>query len=378
MYNLTSLDNINIIEIEGSSFCNAGCPYCARHLTGTSIRDTGFTQTHVPFKLIEKLKTDFGKQTENQELWFVGNLGDALMNPEIDKMWHFGLRHFDYIEIETNGGLRTVDYWKHMGNICKRKGYGGAITFSIDGLEDTNEIYRKKVKWDKLMENVEAYLSAGGRANWKWLVFEHNEHQIDEARILAKKMGFRKFDVQYSTRYNETLYDPNEGKVEEVNLDKRGKEHKGETTALSTNVDDKIDSILKDVDYFNPQKRISCKYIKQKRMYLNAKGRIWPCCWHSAKYDKYDDLREMEPALITHYKDGFNDYNTKSMQEIFDHKAWVQMTDSWKTVDPTNKTAPFNLCARKCVNDKWMATCNISKHEEGYKNSSMIQKNGLL
>ena len=56
------------------------------------------------------------------------------------------------------------------------------MLFSTDGLEDTNEIYRKKVKWDKLMENVEAYIGAGGMATWKWLTFKHNEHAAEARR----------------------------------------------------------------------------------------------------------------------------------------------------------------------------------------------------
>jgi len=361
MYNLTSLEEIQKIEIEASSYCNAGCPYCDRHLTGTSTRDPGFTQKHLPFALIKKLKTDFGN-LENKLAWFVGNLGDALMNPEIDKIWEFALQEFKGVDVETNGGLRSVDFWKNMGKIAKENPHKGMMSFSIDGLEDTNEIYRKKVKWNVLMDNVKAFIDAGGQARWRWLVFDHNEHQVDEAKQLAKDLGFKSFAVEYSTRYNKTLYgDVLDQTKNKVYTDKKGKQVVAETVDLSTNVNNKVDEVLKKVNYFSEEKIVTCKNLKQQRMYLNAKGRIWPCCFHSAYYDKFDDLRTMDPAILPYYKNGFNDYHSKNMQEIFDSELWKQMTASWTAVDLKNNKAPFNFCVKKCLNNKWEATCNIKE-----------------
>ena len=63
--------------------------------------------------------------------------------------------------------------------------------FSIDGLKNTNELYRRKLEWEKLMRNASAFIEAGGVAYWDMLVFKHNEHQIEEVRQLAKNMGFK-------------------------------------------------------------------------------------------------------------------------------------------------------------------------------------------
>ena len=83
MYNLLKTTDIRVLEIEGSSYCNAGCPYCARHLTGTSVRDTGFTQTHLDLDVFRKVTSAFGNHSRNVEVWFVGNLGDSIMHPGI-------------------------------------------------------------------------------------------------------------------------------------------------------------------------------------------------------------------------------------------------------------------------------------------------------
>ena len=63
------------------------------------------------------------------------------------------------------------------------------IIFGIDGLEDTNHIYRKNVKWKKLEENIKIYIKYGGTASWQFIVFEHNKHQEN----IAKQKQTHKF-----------------------------------------------------------------------------------------------------------------------------------------------------------------------------------------
>ena len=40
---------------------------------------------------------------------------------------------------------------------------------------------------------MRAFINAGGRARWDFLIFAHNEHQVDEAEALATKWGFKSF-----------------------------------------------------------------------------------------------------------------------------------------------------------------------------------------
>ena len=72
-----------------------------------------------------------------------------------------------------------------------------SMIFSIDGLEDTNHIYRKNSNWASIMKAVEIITSVPKQhrpyLEWKYLVFPYNEHQVDEARTLAKNIGFDQF-----------------------------------------------------------------------------------------------------------------------------------------------------------------------------------------
>ena len=53
-------------------------------------------------------------------------------------------------------------------------GENGYARFAIDGLEDTNHIYRRNTDWVKIVQNATAYIAAGGRAEWDFIVFAHN------------------------------------------------------------------------------------------------------------------------------------------------------------------------------------------------------------
>ena len=36
MFSLIDIQHIHTLEVEPTTFCNAGCPYCSRHKPGTS------------------------------------------------------------------------------------------------------------------------------------------------------------------------------------------------------------------------------------------------------------------------------------------------------------------------------------------------------
>lgn len=78
-------------------------------------------------------------------------------------------------------------------------------TFSVDGLEDTNHIYRKRSNWSHIEYAMSKILSMPKERRpvtvWKWIEFPYNKHQTLEARALAKSIGFDEFASVTSTRW---------------------------------------------------------------------------------------------------------------------------------------------------------------------------------
>lgn len=201
MFSLIDIPYIQYIEIEPTTFCNAGCPLCSRHKPGTSDVIDELVLEHLPKDILQKIRDELDLyQTAKQvSIFYCGNYGDAIMHPEFEWLWRYSAQYFKSVGVHTNGGVRSTDFWKNLGTVSKEYS-NAAVTFAIDGLQDTNHLYRRNVKWEKLMLNVQTYLDAGGNANWKYIIFDHNKHQVDEARELAKKLGFENFSAEISTR----------------------------------------------------------------------------------------------------------------------------------------------------------------------------------
>ena len=53
-------------------------------------------------------------------------------------------------------------------------------------------------------------LMQGGIAQWDYIVFKHNEHQVEEARKLSKELGFFEFQIKKTSRFFKTLYENDE------------------------------------------------------------------------------------------------------------------------------------------------------------------------
>ena len=45
------------------------------------------------------------------------------------------------------------------------------------------------MQWDKVERNMRAFIAAGGRARWDYLIFEHSECDVERAEQLAKEVG---------------------------------------------------------------------------------------------------------------------------------------------------------------------------------------------
>ena len=191
-----TIKNLNKINAELTNYCNAACPMCARYSIDGVLNKELVNTMHTSLALIkEKIGTDIVKRL--QYFTSCGNLGDGAMNPECLEIYKW-LRQTNpdlQLTLHTNGGARTPEFWREMARIKV------SVTFAIDGLEDTNHLYRRNVRWSKLMENIKAFIDAGGNAGWAMLIFKHNESQIEQCRSLSRTLGFRSFGVQQSSRW---------------------------------------------------------------------------------------------------------------------------------------------------------------------------------
>ena len=271
MSSYINVDNLNTINAELSNYCNSACPMCPRYdfdlnlikdITNNSHTELDVVKHRIGSKILSQLKNFYS----------CGVLGDGAMNPECVEIYDFvKTSGTSNTSLNSNGGPRNTDFWRALAET------GTRVTFAIDGLEDTNHLYRRNVRWDKLIENVQAFIGAGGKANWDFLVFKHNTHQIEQAEILSKKLGFEQFNKKDTTRWDDFDSDGNWTQRESIQVGdySLGKVER-DTEAHGLDVTQKY----KVNDTFATRKINCWSYHNSKsEIYLSANGEVSPCCW---------------------------------------------------------------------------------------------------
>lgn len=248
------VERIKEIHVEPTTICQAECIMCAR----TVLKYHSTNKSHnseLTLTKFQELTKDLIEHLE--KILFCGTLGDPASCIDLLDMikWAQEKNPSIIIGINTNGAIRSPDWWKELAHYTKKNIYS-YVVFSIDGLEDTNHIYRKNVKWKKLIENVTAYIEAGGVAQWDMLVFDHNKHQVDAARELAKAMMFRAFRTKVSSRFSQHQTDllPPDNQIE-----------------------------LPEPDIFE------CMAERTNSIYLSANGVWFPCCYIHDDYLRHNN-----------------------------------------------------------------------------------------
>lgn len=189
---MISVARIRVVTVEATSFCNLHCPQCPRFdQDGFLTRDLrpGHLDPDAFFRNMQ-----FELMTGLERIRFEGDYGDIMMHPRAQELLSRAAEH-SAVEAITNGSMRSAGWWRELAHIPNL-----VVTFSIDGLEDTNAVYRINSDWQRIMTNVRAFIGNGGTARWKFLVFRHNQHQVDTARQTAQQLGFCDFEVQHTAR----------------------------------------------------------------------------------------------------------------------------------------------------------------------------------
>lgn len=247
---LTSRD-IKVLHLESSDVCQARCPQCAREIDPQFNKNlkhnltTDLLQSILPDMFVENL----------DKMFMCGNYGDPAANHQTLAIYRWFRQKNPNIVLgmNTNGALQTTFWWHELAQILNQS--RDYVVFSIDGLEDTNDRYRVGVNWQKLMHNIQAFIAGGGAAHWDMLVYRHNEHQVERCQELARDMGFKWFRAKVSKR-------------------------------------PLVNRLEFPVGWQTPNltfKNIRCHALQEKSIYIDAQGRVSPCCWLGSRQQEFVD-----------------------------------------------------------------------------------------
>jgi hypothetical protein len=254
--------DIRVLHLESTDVCQAACPLCARE---TNPRFDPEDRHHLT---VDHIVSVFGREQIGSlhKMFMCGNYGDPAaghhtldiyrafreINPEIT------------LGMNSNGGLQNPTWWQELASVMT--GPRDYVVFSIDGLEDTNSIYRVNVSWKKVMANAEAFIGAGGSAHWDMLVYQHNQHQVDQVQEFARSIGFSWFRAKVSKRQP-------------------------------------VKGLQYPVQWKRPHVAsgpIHCHALTEQSAYLDARGNLHPCCWLGDRLDQAPvDFAEVQQTWLS-------------------------------------------------------------------------------
>lgn len=338
-------DELKTIIVDFTSYCNAMCGNCSRNINGVEINPR-MPLSHMSTKTWKKI---FRRESSIvlDEVIFNGSYGDPIFNPSLlEALDHLKtLRIIPTVSIHTNGGLGTKELFKDLAIMLKNFPFPSHITFSIDGLEDTNHLYRRNVVWKKVIENAETFIEHGGIARWRMLIFKHNEHQVDECRKLSESMGFKKFDINGGHSFsaiNSIISRPVEF------FEKNKKEEKRTVEYAFLDQKERIENLIEKHDNIKTAIQdcdIKCKWKAKKKIQISHTGLVFPCCYFlSDLYSRNPDsvFAKDVNSIVNEFGKNWNDVNHYTVEEILSHQWFSDhLPNSWSG-------DRYEICAVSC------------------------------
>jgi MoaA/NifB/PqqE/SkfB family radical SAM enzyme len=361
------------MHIELTNGCNAACPMCVRFHNNSPMTRPDLEISQITLDLFMKwFPIEIIKQC--RLILFCGVHGDPSVAKDMYEICEYiSDCSTTKVMVNTNGGARTPGWWHKLGLLfAKNIRKDWQLTFSIDGLEDTNHLYRRNVVWKKLEANVLAFTESSPKCDWDFLMFKHNEHQVEEARSLCRKWNITNFipkkalgvdngtNLKAMPAINDqgkldywieapedpekrilkepkeaiTILEHYEFSIEEYRKSKKEKQ-------VSQSFKDQVKNVYSRIEVTDTTEwdnsYISCKSkvwssTDKKEIFIDNFGRVLPCCYVGTHLNgTYTDVRTLQ--LHKHMDDyGWDNFSLHkhSLQDILNNNHLNRVfADSW-------------------------------------------------
>lgn len=243
-----------IFVLEVTNVCNLKCPFC---LTGKGISG-GRAVRHMNFDEAKKIIDAVGDYVYFLQVY---NWGEPLLNKDLIKVIEYAKQKNIYVMLSTNATAMTPAYNQRL--------IGSGIDYvmvAIDGgSEATYSRYRIGGNYSKVLANVKDLLEQRESrklekpfVEWQFIVFRHNEHELEATESMAYTMGINKFT-------------PLPAYVEDSSWSSQNKEYR---TQLG-----------------NPERLKNCDR-PWSHLNVRADGGIASCCYAFFKKDDFGNLNQ--------------------------------------------------------------------------------------
>jgi MoaA/NifB/PqqE/SkfB family radical SAM enzyme len=276
------------LVLDPCNTCQLGCPGCVHSVRNEQLKIFDWPNGTLSEDRMSGFLRSFGPYAMSANFF---NYGEPLLNLQTPRYIRVAKSYLLATAISTSLSVRKFDAEAYVESGLD------FMMASIDGVtQAVYQKFRRNGDLSLVLENARKLVEAKRRLRrrtpllcWNFLAFEHNRHERDAARRLAKQMGFDQFCVRKPFEVDWDDPEIKASSTDETSLTSFG------TTALwtkcATNVliedldRDGIDqafekpfaSELRAAPDDAPSPGPTCHWL-YKSTVMDAKGRILPCC----------------------------------------------------------------------------------------------------
>lgn len=300
-------------HIEISSKCTLQCPRCARQEV-----PNGLVNTELDLEFFKRNFTPDFVQVNVEKITFCGDDGDPVYAHDLIAVIQY-LKSIKPVEIVivTNGSHKKESWWTELGQALDSR---DSVHFSVDGYDNaSNNVYRVNSDYASIVSGIQCLRAASMcKIIWAAIAFSFNESQLDSMKSFAQSLGVDRFQLTKSTKFGSVypsygIGDPLQPSVKYISSSYRFEreatvftERGIEESASETNI-----KLFKQIESRNGITPL-CE-IGNKGLYIDARGRLFPCCWVANRYNHNSDWQ--------HLANNF-DLNTKNLIDVLADPFW--------------------------------------------------------
>ena len=174
------------VRVDVCTKCQLNCVECYMRNDNSGDQGSGYMKFEQFKKLVDE--NDFIKEIE------ISNSGEVFLNPDLYKILEYAYNKKVKINIFNGANFNTVS--EEVIEALVKFGVQ-KITFSIDGAsDDTYPIYRRNGNFTHVINNIKLlnkykkkYNSKTPKMYWQYVLFNHNECDIEKAIEMSKELG---------------------------------------------------------------------------------------------------------------------------------------------------------------------------------------------
>ena len=314
-------------HIEISSKCTLKCPRCARQ----EVPD-GLVNTELDLEFFKRNFTPEFIISNVEKITFCGDDGDPIYAHDLIPVVEY-IKSVKAVEIVivTNGSHKKLSWWIKLGKLLD---HNDTVHFSIDGYDNkSNNLYRVNSDWDSIIAGLQTLRSNSCcRIVWAAIAFKFNEDHLDSMQKFAKKLGVDTFQLTKSTKFGRIypsygIDDPLQPSAKFVSSS-----HRFEREQINFTARPNVVHVVNIMLYNNTKDKSNivplCE-IGNKGLYIDARGRLFPCCWVANRYSHNNEWQTIADRFNLH---------VRSLKDVLVDTFW----------ETEFKTFRWQECQTKC------------------------------